>query len=256
MGRTNFLSALGYPIVAQRHWWVRTWWGKCLVSLIAGGLFILNILYDKHKGTFQLSEVYFSFAVWLFLLVALIWWDKVGRRIIGWLGLDEMRPGFGWIIWVIIVLIGGLVLSIYVMSRYAGPNAEIVTAAPEVVGFSLPIVSAMLAALTVTAANYSHLARERRAEVLRIAQKLVVATVSFVLFVVVFFSLSVYEKKFGAIDPNKLAWGVNAIYGGTLFWLSGISLFLGSWLFILGTGELIDVLAKLRGVNSQSQHRH
>jgi hypothetical protein len=255
MGRTSFLSALGYPMMARRRLWVGTWWVKCLLCLSAAGLFFLNILYDRHEGTYQPAEAYLSVAAWLFIMVALIWWDKVGRRVIGWLGVEEMRPGLGWIIWVIIVVIGGLVLSIYIMSTYTGSNREVVTTVPAVVGFSVPIVSAMLAALTITAANYSQLAREQRAEVLRVAQKLVVATVSFVLFVVVFSLLSVFEKKYGTVDPNKLAWGINEVNGGVLYWLSGLSLFLGSGLFVLGTGELVDVLAKVRRVGDRSLRR-
>jgi hypothetical protein len=250
MGRENFLSTLGYRIVGRRRQWVMAWWGKLLICLLLGGLlFLCTLLLAKHDKTFQPASAYLVFGAWLFFSVAWIWWNAIGRRVTGWLGMDmDAIPGNGWIVWVIISMVGSLFIPLYVLMTYAGPDSTVVTAAPAVVGFSIPIVGTMLAALAITAANYPKIAREHRAELLRVAQKFVVATVSFILFVIVFSFLLAFQKQFGVVDPNEFAFGAKDIYGGVLFWMSALSLFLGSGLFILGAGELVSVLVKLRNV--------
>jgi hypothetical protein len=100
--------------------------------------------------------------------------------------------------------------------------------------------------LAIAGANYTRRETERRLEMLRVAHKFVLATSFFILFVLAYFFLTVFTETIGQVNPNSLAWGKQEVYGGVLFWLSGISLFIGPFLFVLGSGELLSALVKLR----------
>jgi hypothetical protein len=247
IAKDKFLSA----------WWYRggMWWKKCLLCLLVGGLLSLFLLYEKLAGAFQLSHAYFTAGAWLFFAV-MVWWSEGRRRVSGWIGWDVVtRRGAGWLVWAIVSGIVAGLLAMYVVWAYAltsEPNVANTGITPAVLAFSVPVVSAMLSGLAISAANYSRIASEHRTEMLRVAQKFVVATVLLIVFVVTFSFLLLVEKRFGQIDPNRLAWGQAEVSGGIFFWLSALSLCLGSFLFVLGVGELVSALVTLRGDGSRT----
>jgi hypothetical protein len=252
LSKEIFLKDLGYkhnPCKPSKKFF-ETLSGRFLIWIGIGIYLALALGIELLFKTFEFSHLFAFSIAWVSSLLFVLW-DKVRKNLLTWSGLDEKPPNttlFG------ISIPLALLLSIYIVLSYAkvssSSNPELNTPLleyiPAVLGFSCPVISATLAGLAISSANYSKISMQGRFDMLRAGHKLILATCFFVLFTVIFSLLTLFEKNFGQVNPNHLAWDRYAIIGGTLFWGAAFSLVLGPFFFIQGSGTLLTRLVKLR----------
>jgi hypothetical protein len=127
---------------------------------------------------------------------------------------------------------GAVLISVYLL--LSGKN-DIV---PPVLQFSIIPVTATLGGLVIAGANISKV-KERRIELIKVAQKLIVATIAFIFFASILFLA-------GNIDPsvvptNQIGWTKYI-----LFWAATFLFYIGTFLFVIGIVDLALGLMNLK----------
>ncbi len=227
---------------------------RLLVWLFIGIIFGISLWSSSQNNFFQNSSIYCTSFIWLISLPFFIW-NNLRKEILFWTGL-EGRPSIGWNIWFGISTISSIFLSIYLFWPYLGTFAQSgelfkesnLGVIPAVLSFSLPVLSATFSGIAITFSNNSKISLELRSKSLRVAHKLILATIFFISIVILYFFLTLFIQHVGQVNPNSFAWGWPEFEGGLLFWFSELSLALGPWLFIIGSGELLAVFVKSRKV--------
>ena len=131
---------------------------------------------------------------------------------------------------------GGLLLSIYLL---LGNSIAVI---PPVLQFSIIPVTAVLGGLVISGANYSDITTESRSELLRVAQNLIVATIAFIVFAVLFFLSNIGES----IDPNQIPTTQLEWTKFVLFWIALLLFVSGTFLFVVGIINLAIGLNNLK----------
>jgi hypothetical protein len=139
-------------------------------------------------------------------------------------------------------LVGVLVCvySVYSVSEQGSLNA------PGLGDFSVIVTAFALGALMITAANNNTISDTTRENVLRSAQKLIIAGIMLGLFVVFFMFFDIIFKSLGGIDPSTLDFSPDGWKRGVSFWLTELSLVIGGLLFAAGIVEVVFVLREIR----------
>lgn len=212
-------------------------WKRFWLSLLIAGLFGLILLYQWYLDSLETSHVYSM--VIIYALSMLFWHLKKLREwwsdIIDFLGLEKSFTTGGFMR-LQISIFGGFMISIYLL--LSGENTVI----PPVLQFSIIPVTATLGGLVISGANYSKIAPDKRAELLRVAQNLIVATIAFVFFATML-SLS---NIGGNIDPNQIPLTSLGWIKLILFWFAVVSFFSGTTLFVMGVINLAVSLKHLK----------
>jgi TRAP-type C4-dicarboxylate transport system permease small subunit len=137
-----------------------------------------------------------------------------------------------------ISLFGGLLISFYLL---LGSKSS---AIPPELQFSIIPVAAVLGGLVIAGANYSKIELEQRAELLRVAQKLIVATISFIFFVMLFYFVNIGTD----LQPNQLPTSSLDLVRLIFFYLATFIFFFGTTLFVLGIIDLALGLKNLKRI--------
>ena len=154
-------------------------------------------------------------------------------------GFVQDRSVWGWAQVVCEILSVGVVavlLCFYLVKKQGQPNS------PGVGDFSVVVTAVALGALMITAANSSRISNRIRERALMAGQKLILAGILLALFSVFFM---VYSSV-GAIDPNTLDFSLGGWGRGVPFWLTELSLVIGSMLFAAGIVEVAFLLREVR----------
>lgn len=186
-------------------------------------------------GTFQWSQAY---TVVIFSLVAFAVYVRPvwRRRLIDIVGMDRrMASEFGWR-WTLASFLG-LIFSFYFL--LGGIQKSI----PPVLQFTIVAVSSTLGGLVMTSANNQRIGYDRHDELIRVAQKFIVATILFLLTAALLFLI---VELLGDVDPNVFDISLAGIVRGICFWAMGFWFFTGTFLFSLGIIDLALTLRRLR----------
>ena len=132
-------------------------------------------------------------------------------------------------------LFTGIFLSVYLLL------GGVVTPVPPTMQFQIITVSAALGGLVIASANFGKISKKRRVELLRVGQKLITATVSFIFFIALFLFVDLSN-----VDPSKFAGGIDAWVRGILFWSAAFFFFGGACIFTLGLVDLIIAIKNLK----------
>lgn len=209
---------------------------RIFFSLIIALLFGLVLVYEWRLGSLEISHVYLMAIIYI---LAMLFWH-VGklrewwRWIVDFAGLEKSGIFQLWT-----GLFGGLLISIYLL--LSGKNDVI----PPVLQFSIVPVTATLGGLVIAGANYSKISPERRSELLRVAQSLIVATISLIFFAVLFY----FADIGGSVNPNNLPSTQLEWIKLVFFWLAVVCFFSGTSLFVVGIINLAVGLKNLKKEN-------
>jgi hypothetical protein len=206
-------------------------WRQIISFVIIALYFILVLDYERVSGTFQTSHVILLVIIGILTIIFSLS-RGLRRLLIDFVGLEgeftsSMVPKWE------ICLFGGVLISLYLL--LSGKTNGI----PPVLQFSIIPVTATLGGLVVAGANYSHIKQEQRSELLKVAQKLIVATIAFIFFAALFFLAD-------DVNPNNLpATGLEAIRFVS-FWFAAFLFYSGTMLFIPGIIDLAIGLKNLK----------
>jgi hypothetical protein len=213
----------------------RKTWIIITVTLLSVALVVADWLM---RGYVQLSSLVIMAAFLLSLILYLnmpLFREKVAN-ILNIIGEDEKvisnRPM--WYFLLVPILI--LVFSFYVLLG----NAQITI--PPVLQFNIIIVSSTLGGLVLAAATIPRVRNDAYRELLSVAQKLIVATILFVLATALLFLV----ELLGGIEANSFEWTTRGLFRAVFFWATVICFFPGIILFSLGVIDLILVLSRMR----------
>lgn len=206
---------------------------RFFLSLAAALSFGLFLLYEWWAGNYQVSHAVlfgFVFILWMLFL-------HVNRIRVRWRGITEFM-GLETIgaFRLTVGSFGGLLLSIYLL---LGNSIAVI---PPVLQFSIIPVTAVLGGLVIAGANYSHITPERRSELLKVAQNLIVATIAFIFFAVVFFLSNIGDS----INPNQIPTTQLEWIKFALFWIALLLFVSGTFLFVVGIINLAISLNNLK----------
>ncbi len=209
---------------------------RIYLSLVIALLFGLLLVYEWKSGSFQISHGYLIGTIYV---LAMLFWHVGKLRawwswIVDFTGLEKSGIFQMWI-----GLFGGLLISIYLL--LSGKNDVI----PPVLQFSIVPVTATLGGLVVAGANYSKISLERRSELLRVAQSLIVATIAFIFFAVLFYLADIG----GSVNPNHLPSTQLEWIKLLFYWLAVVFFFSGTSLFVVGIIDLAIGLKNLKKEN-------
>lgn len=205
-------------------------WRQSISFVVIALYLVLMLDYERASGTFQVSH---ALLLLIIAVLAIVFWRFRGlrSRLIDFVGLEgaftSMMPKFG------ICLFGAALISLYLL--LSGKTDPI----PPVLQFSIIPVTATLGGLVVAGANYSHIKQESRSELLRVAQKLIVATIAFIFFAALFLLAD-------GVNPNKVPSTELEIIQFVFFWLAAFLFYAGTMLFILGIIDLAIGLKNLK----------
>ena len=204
---------------------------KCWLAASIPVVFGLVLLYEYLTKSFQLSNG-LLFAGTAFITILYIWFNPF-KRVGNWL-LDLIGLG-GQISFMVyeIGFLGGFLLSLYLL--LGGPQVIV----PSILQFSIVPVTATLGGLVIAGANYSSIDPIRRVELLRVAQKMIIATISFIFFAV----FAWLAQLGGQIDPNEFGLEVAKSF---FFWFGAFLFVAGAVLFVIGIIELAVSLKNLK----------
>lgn len=211
---------------------------RFLLSLITALLFGLLLLYDWYADNFKVSHAVLVGLIFILgMLVVHVnkirdWW----RRAIEFVGLETTG-----VLRLQISVFGALLLSIYLLL------SDAVAVIPTVLQFSIIPITAVLGGLVIAGANYSKITPESRSELLNVAQNLIVATIAFIFFAVVFFAANIGSK----FDPNQIPTTQLEWIKLVLYWFALLSFLLGTVLFVIGIINLAIGLNKLKKPKSK-----
>jgi hypothetical protein len=195
-------------------------------------LFGSVLYYEYVTNSIQISHG-LVFVVATILAIVYLWSVRFKNGVIWLTDLLGLEGHFS--IWVYEVgFVGGLFLSLYLL--LGGPQNVV----PPILQFSIIPVTATLGGLVIAGANYySGTDIKRRVELLRVAQKFIVATIAFIFFAV----LTWLASLGGPIDPNQFGteW-VKSFF----FWVSAILFVLAAIIFVIGMVELAMSLKNLK----------
>jgi hypothetical protein len=205
-------------------------------SFLMAVLFGLLLWYENYTGTYKTSHTYLLSAI--YVVTMLFWHIKKFRIwfkwIIDFLGLEKILTATGFFRFYF-CLIGAFIISIYLLG-----SKDIVI--PPGLQFSIIPVTATLGGLVIAGSNNSKLSPVSRNELLRVAQNLIVATISFIFFVATF-ALANISKDF---DPNVLPTTDVEWVKFCFYWLSVVFFFIGTALFVVGITDLSLGLKRIK----------
>ena len=135
---------------------------------------------------------------------------------------------------------GAIMLFIYLLV------SDSVAVIPPVLQLSIIPITAVCCVVCccccIAGSNYSNITSESRSELLNVAQNLIIATIAFIFFAVVFFSANIG----GSIDPNQIPTTQLEWIKFLLYWFALLSFVLGTGLFVIGIINLAIGLNKLK----------
>ena len=209
--------------------WIRF---PLLTAIFFGAL----LFYEWKLGSYQDSHLYLL--VGFFILTLLYRWLRGPLKwLIDFVGLEEEHS----VVKMQACFLGGILLSIYLL---LGDKMETI---PPVLQFSIVPITATLGGLVVAGANYSKILPKQRIGLLRVAQKLIVATLAFIFFAVL---VSLSEVG-GSVDLNILPSNTLGTIKWVFLWLSVGLFFSGTSLFVLGIVDLAIGLKSLKIVKGE-----
>lgn len=222
------MNVYGLILLLIRKVWGWRW---IRIPLMTAVLFGAVLLYEWKLDSYEISHGYLLAAIFIVTL-AYRWLRSPLRWLIDFLGLEKEHS---------VVKLEGCIFGGFIISIYLLLSSE-VNLVPPVLQFSIIPVTAMLGGLVIAGANYSKILPEQRTELLRVAQKLIVATISFIFFAAL---LSLSEVG-GSVDPNILPSSSLGVVKLILFWLAVGLFFSGTGLFVLGVIDLAIGLKNLK----------
>jgi hypothetical protein len=206
-------------------------WRQILSLVMIALYFILLLDYERKSGTFQESHEIFLIIVFILTTVFSLfqdwwWWfrDLVGME-------GEFTSSV--LARLQICMLGAALISLYLL--LSGQNNVV----PPVLQFSIIPITATLGGLVVAGANYSKINLERRIELLKVAQKLIVATIAFIFFASIYFLA-------GDVKPNVTPLTQFEWIKYILFWLATFLFYSGTTLFVIGIIDLAIGLKALK----------
>lgn len=209
---------------------IRIW--REIFYLVTIGLYLV-LLSDyerKSLGTLLKSNEIFLWIVFALSFIFILvkdWW----RWFIDFIGLEGPLT-IGGIVRLQLSSFGAALISLYLL---ISQNNTV----PSVLQFSIIPISATLGGLVVAGANYSKISLELRTKLLKVAQKLIVATIAFIFFAAIF-SLA------GDIKPEVIPSTQPEWIKYISFWVAALLFYLGTTLFVIGIFDLALGLMKLK----------
>jgi hypothetical protein len=206
---------------------------KLLVVICSFVFLALIIGYELLTDTFQWSHAFIYGIGWFIAFLAVV--TKFVMKTIVWIadlvGLNNEPT-----VVISIGLIVGPLMAVYLLLE--SQKAMI----PTTLQFSIVTVTATLGGLVIAGANYSKINYFRRYELLEVAQKLIVATVTFIFFAVFYVLASVGEN----VDPNKWPSSGIEIIKWVFLWISMLLFLSGAGLSVIGIIDLALALKHLK----------
>jgi hypothetical protein len=214
-------------------------WGLFLAILVFEILVILmtNLKWKE----FQWSWIYVFLVVDVIcaciifiprrLQAGLITWTKKAIKLIGVDKLDELAN-----LRSLVIIIISLPFSFYVLL------GGITEQTSPVLQFTIIAVSTTLGGLVLTSANNRRIKRKTHDKLVKVAQKMIVAAVCFIIVVPLLFMVDLT----GGIDVNHWDMSTLGWIRGVSFWLAGIGFYIGIFLFLIGALDLILTMRDLR----------
>ncbi len=108
--------------------------------------------------------------------------------------------------------------------------------------FNIIIIAPTLGGLIFAGAANRRINNITRIELISVVKKLIVATVLFILFKSLFFTVELT----GGIDTNIPDWSSIGIFRGVSFWASAVFFYIGIFLFLFGITDLVLALRHIR----------
>jgi hypothetical protein len=205
-------------------------WRQIFSLAVIALYFILFLDYERQTGTFQETHQIFLIIVFSLAVVFVLskgWW----QWLIDLVGLEgEFTTSM--LIKIELSTFGAALISMYLL--LSGQNNTV----PSVLQFSIIPISATLGGLVISGANYSKL-NGKRTELLKVAQKLIVATIAFIFFTAILFLAG--DVKPNVTPSTQIEWTKYVF-----FWLSAFLFYVGTTLFVIGIVDLAISLKNLK----------
>lgn len=113
---------------------------------------------------------------------------------------------------------------------------------PPTLQWSIIAVAPILGGLVLAGASNRRIKKGAHDELISVAQKLIVATVFFILFTCFFFTVEIT----GGIDTSLVDLSLMGWFRGVSFWISAAFFYAGVYLFLVAIIDLVLVLKRLR----------
>jgi len=156
------------------------------------------------------------------------------NKYLKFIGIDHLNELYK--IRSVFALVISLPFSFYILLN------GVVKPTSPVLQFTIITVSATLGGLVLTSANNRRVNRRTHEKLIKVAQKMIVSAVFFIIIV----SLLFMVDFMGGIDTHHWDFSVIGLTRGLSFWAAGIGFYLGVFLFLMGLLDLVVVLKDLR----------
>lgn len=185
------------------------------------------------RGVFDLATI-IALAIAAGIILTVLKFQKIWRQILVIIGEDtwKRRSGYRFII----PLFFSMPFVFYVL--LSGRQATISSA----LDFNIIIIAPTLGGLIFAGAASRRIKNVARVELISVVKKLIVATVLFILFSSLIFTIDLI----GGINTQKPDYSITGIFRGVSFWTSAVFFYMGVFLFLSGITDLVLALRHLR----------
>ncbi len=205
-------------------------WKISLILLASSLALLVDYLY---QGSFNESGVVVISIIAVFAIVVVLR-PAIGKKFYATTGLDKADKTLGIRIFVVAFFMTFLVFYILL------PDKEEII--PTALKFNIIMISAVLGGLVLTASGNRRINTKAHDELISIARKLIMATILFLLFVILFYWLEITET----FNMSIIDLSYDDIFSTLLSYLAIISFYLGIFLFSFGLIDLSITLGHLK----------